>query len=63
MKRKKLKSLKLNKKSISKLNDFKLNGGQNDPRTARPDCVNDTTIDYCPIPCIYTIGPCTSINC
>ena len=63
MKKKNVKSLKLNKKSISKLSKFRLNGGINDPRTARPNCINDTTIEYCPLPCIYTFGPCTSLNC
>jgi len=61
MKKQSLKSLALNKKSISNLRKDTVNGGHhNDPRTGG-NCHNDSTIHNCPHTCIYSISQCETI--
>lgn len=60
MKKQNLKSLTLNKKSISKLDKADITGGgTDDPRSVYP-CPNDSSVVFCPRPCIWTVGPCWS---
>jgi hypothetical protein len=70
MKKKNLKSLKLNKKSISNLRVTNIRGGNEtatdcpapneDVKTTRY-WYGETTVNFCPHACIYTVGPCSSL--